>query len=118
MGIDYLQRNVNNLVKDYNEYCEGQDEEKIAPQILGVVFTMIQLAANGPIGAQKNFIAQTKKNIPTFETFIVANNTIFANAPETGIPVVLTKYSDPAHKKNVDRLKEFTKEFMNKAGLQ
>jgi chromosome partitioning protein len=38
LGIDYLIRNVNQLVKDYNDYAEvdqGEKIEKISPKVLG-----------------------------------------------------------------------------------
>ena len=46
LGIDYLHRSVNDLVREFNEYAELDTEtEKISPEILGVVFTMIQITS-------------------------------------------------------------------------
>ena len=45
LGIDFLIRNVNGLIKDYNDFAgveHGDKTAKIDPKILGVVFTMIQ----------------------------------------------------------------------------
>jgi chromosome partitioning protein len=44
LGIDYLIRSVNGLIKDYNEFADVQSADKtpkINPKVLGVVFTMI-----------------------------------------------------------------------------
>jgi len=65
LGIDYLQRSVNDLVREFNEYAtldgDEDDEEEIAPSILGVLFTMIQITSGQPISAQRQFIAQTRR---------------------------------------------------------
>lgn len=94
MGIDYLKKSLNKLVKEYNEYCEADgevnDEEKISPKILGVLFTMVQLYGGQPISASRPFIAQTKKiGMPVFESMIRENKTLFSSAPIDGYPVVL-----------------------------
>jgi chromosome partitioning protein len=50
LGIEYLQGSVQMLVKDYNDFSQGiSNEETINPQILGVVFTMIQMYGGNPI---------------------------------------------------------------------
>ena len=43
LGIDYLMRSINGLIKDYNDYAkldQGPNEKPIKPKIVGVVFTM------------------------------------------------------------------------------
>ena len=64
MGIDYLIRELSKLVSDYNEYAQsgGQDAaDTIDPQIMGVVFTMIQLYGGGPISAQRPYVSQIQR---------------------------------------------------------
>jgi chromosome partitioning protein len=119
LGIDYLQRSVKTLVKDYNDFCQGiAGEETVNPQIIGVVFTMIQMYGGNPIQSQQQFIYQTKRlDIPVFENYIVANNTIYADAPQNGVPVILNSYSNTSHRANVSHIENFTQEFISKVGL-
>ncbi len=63
LGIDYLLRSVRDLIKDYNDFADvkdGEKIEKIAPKVLGVVFTMIQEYGGQPMGAQRPFMNQVK----------------------------------------------------------
>lgn len=100
LGIDYLMRSVNQLISDYNDFCKVEDDEEdeeykqIDPQVLGVLFTMVQFYSGVPIQAQRQYINQTKKlGIPTFKDYIRENKTIFADAPQYGTPVVLSNHS-------------------------
>ena len=119
LGIDYLQGSVNALVKDYNDFSQGiENEENINPQIIGVVFTMIQMYGGNPIQSQQQFIQQTKRlGIPVFDNYVIANNTIYADAPQNGIPVILNLYSNASHQSNVSHVKTLTDEFITKVGL-
>lgn len=99
LGIDYLIRSVNILINDYNEYCsildKDDDEEyhEIYPKILGVLFTMVQFYGGQPISAIRQYINQTKRlKIPVFKEYIRENKTIFSDAPQYGIPVVLSDH--------------------------
>lgn len=95
MGIDYLQASVKKLVKDYNAFCsqiEDDDEEysTIAPEIVGVVFTMVQFYGGQPINACRQYIDQTRDlGFPVFDSYIRENKTLYADAPRCGVPVVL-----------------------------
>jgi chromosome partitioning protein len=119
LGIDYLQRSVASLITDYNDFSQGlENETSINPSILGVVFTMVQMYGNVPIQAQRQYIHQTKRlGIPVFNSFVRANNTIFADAPQNGIPVILNSYSSHSHSENVLHISKFSREFMTKLGL-
>lgn len=100
LGIDYLQRNLTELVADYNEYATHNDAsaKTISPDVLGVVFTMIQVYANQPISAQRPFIAQTSNlGVAVFDAFMRENKTLFGEASQTGIPVVLDTKTTQAH---------------------
>lgn len=118
LGIDYLQRSVNALINDYNDYCRVEDSEdednysEIDPQILGVLFTMVQFYGGQPIQALRQYISQTKKlGIPVFKDYIRENKTIFSNAPEYGLPVVL---GDHHRGDIVDEIRAFVTDFESK----
>lgn len=96
LGIDQLQRHVKELVGDYNRYVDeaGDDSgwDRIDPELMGVVFTMISVRNGEPIQAQAQYIAQIKnRSVPTLNTRIRENKTIYADAPEDGVPVVLER---------------------------
>ncbi|MDD3379796.1 MAG: AAA family ATPase [Rugosibacter sp.] len=113
LGIDYLRRSVNELVKEFNEYAELDGEtETIAPEILGVIFTMIQITSGQPISAQRQFISQTKRlGVSTFKNYFRENKTIFADAPQNLMPVVLNQYSNSTHSDVVSEIETFVDEF-------
>jgi len=122
LGIDYLMRNVEKLTKDYNDYAEidtGDAVDKIDPKAVGIVFTMIQEYGNQPIAAQRAFMGQLKRNTttPVFENYIKRNDTLFADAPVYGIPVVLHGYNNDSHQSVVDGLEEVTNDFVAVVGL-
>ncbi|EPM1428586.1 ParA family protein [Proteus mirabilis] len=118
LGIDYLKRSVGSLITDYNFYADkDEDYEKVSPQILGVVFTMIQINSKQPIGAQRQYIAQTKRlGVPVFESVFRENKTIFADAPRDGVPVALNYYRDPTYSSIVKEIEKFVDEFLQKLG--
>lgn len=113
LGIDYLHRSVNDLVREFNEFAESDVEtEKISPEIIGVVFTMIQITSGKPIAAQRQYISQTKRlGVKVFNNFFRENKTIFADAPQNLRPVVLSHYSAGTHSDVVTEIEEFVTEF-------
>ncbi|KQY85972.1 ParA family protein [Pelomonas sp. Root1444] len=118
LGIDYLQRSVRELVKDFNEFAGPEDQDlHISPQILGVIFTMIQIYDGQPIAAQRQFIAQTKRlGVPTLANNFRENKTIFADAPQNLMPVVLTGYSSNSHSDIVQEIERVVDEFSTLLG--
>jgi chromosome partitioning protein len=122
LGIDYLIRSVNSLIKDYNDFASvdgGGSVAKIDPKVLGVVFTMIQEYGGGPIGSQRPFMDRVRRmpGLSVFTSYIKRNDTLFAAAPESGIPVVLNGYDSGSHQSVVDGLEAVTNEFMKAIGL-
>lgn len=122
LGIDYLIRNVDELVSNYNDYVnEGgkSDAAEIRPANIGVVFNMVQEMSGGPISAQKNYIQQLKRqgNLNVFTSYVKNNNTLFAGAAEGGIPVVLNSYPSSTYSGIVAGLEAVTKEFQATIGL-
>jgi chromosome partitioning protein len=97
LGIIYLQRNLNELIRDYNYFCEGTSDnstgqDSINPVIAGVVFTMVQLYDAAPISVQRQYIQEVKhSNVPVFKAYMRENKSIFAEAPQYLLPVVLEK---------------------------
>lgn len=118
LGIDYLKRSVDSLVTDYNFYADkDSDYSRVSPEVLGVVFTMIQINSGQPIAAQRQYIAQTKRlRVPVFKSIFRENKTIFADAPREGVPVVLNQYSNDTHSAVVGEIEEFVDEFLEKIG--
>lgn len=121
LGIDYLIRSVNALVEEYNDFTTVSHNEsfpKIDPKILGVVFTMIEIRSGDAISALRPFIRQTESlGLPVFEQRLRENKTMYADAPQYGVPVVLNNYSNQTHKGVVEELEQFTDEFVEKVGL-
>jgi chromosome partitioning protein len=122
LGIDYLMRNVEKLTKDYNDYAEvdqGDPVDKIDPKAIGIVFTMIQEYGNKPIASQRSFIGQLKRNstTPVFNHYVKRNDSVFADAPNYGIPVVLKGYSSQSHNSVVSGLEGVTDDFLVAAGI-
>lgn len=119
LGIDYLKKSVDSLVEDFNWYASKDDVYKEAnPEIIGVIFTMIQITSGAPISAQQQYISQTKRlGVPVFNTTFRENKTIFADAPRNGMPVVLNSYSNNTHSEIVSEIENFVVEFESKLGV-
>lgn len=119
LGIDYLHRSVEGLVNEFNEYAAlDSDTEEVFPEFLGVVFTMIQMYGGEPISAQRQYIAQTKRlGVPVMKTNFRENKSIFAEAPQNGMPVVLNEYSNNTHSDVVSEIESFVDEFIAEAGV-
>lgn len=117
LGINHLENHVRSLVTQYNGYAEAA--EQVNPGFLGVIATMIAVRNNAPILAQQTYIQQLRRNhISIFDSMIRENKTIYADAPEYGIPVVCK--SVPAggtYDQVISELKALTTEFIKKAGV-
>lgn len=115
MGIDYLVLSVTGLVRDYNDFAtleQGDKVDPIKPKLLGVVFTMIQEYGGGPMAAQRAFMGKHQTaGLSVFDSYIKRNDTLFADAPQYGVPVVLNQYASGSHKSVVEGLEEVATEF-------
>lgn len=115
MGIDYLMRQLNQLVREYNEYAQlgsMATDETIDPQIMGVVFTMIQVYDGEPISSQRPYVSQIRSlDVPVFDSWIRENKTFFADAPEYGIPVVLRGAANRTQQRVRQEIESFVSEF-------
>ena len=122
LGIEYLRRSIRQLVDDYNEFVSLEKhtaEEKIKPTIAGVVFTMIQEYGGGPISAQRTYMHKIAQDsgLRVFKSYITRNDSMFAGAPEYGVPVVLASTTNYTHQKVVDGIEQVATEFMEAVGL-
>ena len=113
---------MNRLVKDYNDYAnvgEGHHVDPIDPAVLGVVFSMIQEYGGGPIQAQRAYMTQVRQQsqLVVYDAYIKRNDSLFANAPENGVPVVLNAYNTGSHQSVVDGLEVVAQEFSDQIGL-
>ncbi len=116
LGIDYLNRSVNELIEEYNTFADG--EGNISPNVLGVVFTMIGVTSGDAIAPLRPFINNTiKLGIPVFEQKLRENKSIYADAPQYGIPVSLLKASNPTQKTVIGELDIFCSQFIDRVGL-
>lgn len=115
MGIDYLERHLSQLVHEFNEYSQLDNRTSagtIDPQIMGIVFTMVQIYGREPISAQRPFISQIKElGLPVFDSWIRENKTFFGDAPEYGIPVVLKTSGNTTQQNIQDEIEAFVSEF-------
>jgi chromosome partitioning protein len=120
LGIDYLRRSLDQLISDYNEYAKldtGSLVKEIHPDILGVVFTMLQYYGGQPIAALRPYIRQTAElGVPVFHATMRENKSLFTDAPRNGIPVVLR--DDPSFRHIVKELESLATEFIGKVRLQ
>ncbi|MFU8854227.1 ParA family protein [Micromonospora sp. SL1-18] len=115
LGIDYLHGNVRELVDRYNadsrRFAKIRRHHKVAPDIAGVVFTMIQLMAQRPIATHQGYMDQVRAlGVPVFPTPLRENVTLFATNTPRGVPVVLRdRISAPAAR---EELRQITTEFL------
>ena len=71
------------------------------------------------MGAQQAYITKVKNDsgLPVFESYIKRNDTLFAEAPVYGVPVVLRGYSNTSHQSVVDGLEDVATEFSRTLGI-
>ncbi len=119
LGIDYLKKSVDSLINDFNHYASTDEIHiEVNPELIGVVFTMIQILSGEPISIQRQYIEQTRKlDVPVFNSKFRDNKTMFADAPRDGMPVVLKSYSNKTYSDIVTEIKEFVDEFNIKLGI-
>lgn len=119
MGIDYLVKSLNELIENYNDFAKlDTDVELINPTLLGIVFTMVQEYGQQPIAALRPYMSQTKKlGLPVFKSYIKENKSLFAAAPQAGVPPILLQHGSESHNGVVEGMEEFVTEFISRAGL-
>ena len=118
LGMQYLQRHLAALVRDYNELAEGDGAEAarpIQPGLLGVIFTMVNFYAETPITAHATYI-QNVRSLPdgpeVFQSLIRQSPAGFAEAPEAGLPMILGTHNSSAAKAAQTSMSSFVNEFL------
>jgi chromosome partitioning protein len=121
LGIDQLYGQIEALTEKYNTYIsEAKSEEwtEINPHMIGVIFTMVSIRNREPISTQKSYISKVQRSgLPVFDNYIRENKTIFATAPENGVPVVLKTDAYGTHLTIRDELENIVTELINKTGI-
>lgn len=119
LGINQLRRHLTELTDDYNRYIQEANDPSwtsISPSILGILFTMISVRNGAPIQAQQQYIAEIHRlGLPMFNTHIRENKTIYADAPEYGIPVVIKNVHGQTYENVRQELEDLTTEFIGMA---
>ncbi len=93
LGITSLLHNTERLVEMYNnqviDFSPGRPQ--IAPNPLGVVFTMVQYRTVHPINAHMHYMDLTHRRNPTLRIFSasIRENAAFGAENPDGIPVIL-----------------------------
>ncbi|GBU09825.1 cobyrinic acid a,c-diamide synthase [Gammaproteobacteria bacterium] len=111
LGIEQLLESLDELIKEFNDSVENEND-KVFPEKLGVVFTMIQLMKKQPIVEQKAMMdnVQEKFNIHTFNNYIIGNNSLFSVSAARLIPAIMMHGSSPTNKEIVFNMKLFVDE--------
>jgi len=116
LGIGQLQRHVSELIRDYNTYVQqaGSGQwQNVSPQMLGVLFTMISMYGGQPISTQRQYIQEIQNlSVPTLSTLIRDNKTIYGDAPEYGVPVVIKAVSGQTYVNVQQELEDLATEFI------
>ena len=116
LGIIYLQRNLNELISNFNEYATMEGGAVVAPinpQILGVLFTMVQFRKKMPINAHREYMRRIRDlpGVPVFDKYIRENKTLFGDTASKLLPVVLTHRTGATYTNIVDELERITEKF-------
>jgi chromosome partitioning protein len=114
LGIDYLRARLSGLVEDYNAITRTP----INPEIVGVVYTMIQYAGSGILNSQRASMERRKGiEIPAFRQTIRENKTAFTEAGDRSVPAVLAAESTAAVENLRYELQQLTSEFIASTGI-
>ncbi len=94
LGIEYLYGHVHDFIESYNKdarkYLKIARHSKFAPDIVGVVFTMVKMYGKRPIKVQQVHMNKVQLlGLPTFKTHFRESDTLVGNNSPKGVPVVL-----------------------------
>lgn len=117
LGIDYLRTRLSRLVDDYNS-TGSTGGQVIDPEILGVVYTMIQRTPSGILKAQQVSMERIESiEIPVFRQTVRENKTAFTDAGESSLPAVLARGRTDAVEHLRYELQQLTSEFLAKTRI-
>jgi len=93
-GLDSLGRKVTGWTDEYNRRLGGAPKgvrrRPLERRPMVVVFTMVQLYNGEPVEGQRSYISRVPQlGVPTFDTLIRDNKSVYGPAPEHGVPVIL-----------------------------
>ncbi|MFI5911536.1 ParA family protein [Dactylosporangium sp. NPDC051541] len=109
LGIDLLRTRLSALVEDYNSVADLP----INPEIIGVVYTMVQYTANGPLNTQQTSVqATTEIEMPVFRQTVRDNKSAVTESGLRAVPVVLSPPGTPAVENLRYELQQLTSEFL------
>jgi chromosome partitioning protein len=115
IGIEFLYGSLHDLIQVHNSQVIKTygTAGLIAPEILGVVFTMIQFYAKEPIGPQRSYIQRVKElGIPVFRSLVRENATLFGDPVPRGVPTAVSNRVSDQISKEIDELaNEFLSHF-------
>ncbi|ONH58415.1 hypothetical protein CcI49_22255 [Frankia sp. CcI49] len=86
-------------------------DDRVAAQVLGIIFTMVRYQANGPVLAEQNFIDLPRAGIPRFHNLVRESHRFYAESASEGLPLVL---SHRAPEKNVAEMRELVTEIVSR----
>ncbi|NJP04521.1 MAG: ParA family protein [Chloroflexaceae bacterium] len=117
LGIDELRKHVASLVSDYNNRVNKANDhhwQPIQAKDLRVLFTMVTLHSGSPIRSHESAMQEVKnRGVPTLETLIRDNKSAYADAPGSGIPLVVQpNLSSTSHRDAQQELKHMVDEVL------
>lgn len=117
LGAAQLTKHIEEFSLEYNRFIDnttGRSSKKkyMQPKCLGAICTMVSKRNNDVIEVQRKYISQLKEaDFYVFNTKIRENKTIYADAPEYGVPVVMKDTSTQTYKDVKSELKDLAIEF-------
>ncbi|NLU49569.1 MAG: AAA family ATPase [Syntrophomonadaceae bacterium] len=121
LGLETLVGHVDNLVARYNLYAANSSGqyEGISPQLAGVVFTMVSLRGGDVISTQRTYVDMVTvgKGLPAFASMVRENKTLFSDAPEYGVPVIIRSTHSQTHREVQDEMWVLVHEVMQKCRI-
>jgi hypothetical protein len=105
-------------VQKYNETAkEIGGFSSIAPEMLGVVPTMVTLRSGAPIESNQIYLDQvSNKGYYVFQ-WLRENSNLYATAPNNGVPVLFAQSNTSALGGVVEELENLSEDFLAKAGV-
>lgn len=94
IGVEFLWAAFFELLKLHNDQAVkfGKRADLAQPEIMGVVFTMVEYWGQEPVSAQQNYMNRVKQlGLPIFKQMMRHNATLFGNPVPRGMPPILHK---------------------------
>jgi chromosome partitioning protein len=109
LGIDLLRNRISQLVEDYNAVAP----HPINPEIIGVIYTMVQYAGAGPLNIHRAAAENaTRIEMPVFRQTIRDNKSAVSEAGNSSVPAVLAPAGSAAIENLRYELQQLTSEFL------